>query len=41
MENKETTYNLPNSWLWTTLGEIGIVISGGTPSSRQPDFLGW
>lgn len=40
MENKETTYNLPDSWIWTTLGEIGIVTSGGTPSSRQPDFWG-
>lgn len=40
MENKETTYNLPDSWIWTTLGEIGIVTSGGTPLSRQPDFWG-
>jgi len=40
MENKETTYNLPDNWIWTTLGEIGIVTSGGTPSSRQPDFWG-
>jgi len=38
MEKKETTCNLADSWIWTTLGEIGIVTGGGTPSSRQPDF---
>ena len=40
MENKETIYELPEDWILTTLGEIGIVVSGGTPSSRQPDFWG-
>ena len=32
--------NLPAKWVLTTLGEIGIVVSGGTPSTRQPDFWG-
>lgn len=40
MENKENTYELPENWILTTLGEIGIVVSGGTPSSRQPNFWG-
>lgn len=32
--------SIPRSWILTTLGEIGIVVSGGTPSSRQPEFWG-
>lgn len=32
--------SIPKNWILTTLGEIGIVVSGGTPSSRQPDFWG-
>jgi type I restriction enzyme, S subunit len=27
---------LPKSWVWTTLGEIGTVASGGTPSTKEP-----
>lgn len=40
MENKEKISKLPKNWVLTTLGEIGIVVSGGTPSSRQPEFWG-
>jgi restriction endonuclease S subunit len=32
--------NLPENWVLTTIGEIGIVVSGGTPSTRQPEFWG-
>jgi len=32
--------NLPENWVLTTIGEIGIVVSGGTPSTRQPNFWG-
>jgi len=31
-------YQLPEGWVWTTLGEIGIVVSGGTPSTNEPQF---
>jgi len=27
---------LPSSWLWVTLSDIGQVASGGTPSTREP-----
>ncbi len=40
MEKKEKISKLPKNWVLTTLGEIGIVVSGGTPSSRQPEFWG-
>ncbi|AZA86830.1 hypothetical protein EG349_08525 [Chryseobacterium shandongense] len=31
-------YDIPDSWKWVTLGDIGIVVSGGTPSTREPEF---
>lgn len=37
-ENKINT--LPEGWIWTTIGEIGIVASGGTPSTQNPKFWG-
>lgn len=40
MEKVEQTYKLPEGWIWTTIGEIGIVQSGGTPSTRNQEFWG-
>jgi type I restriction enzyme S subunit len=40
MENKRIKYNLPQNWIWTTLGELGVVVSGGTPSTRESQFWG-
>lgn len=40
MDNNKTTFTLPEGWIWTTIGEIGIVTSGGTPSTRNPEFWG-
>lgn len=33
-------YILPNLWQWSQLSAIGIVASGGTPSTRQPSYWG-
>jgi type I restriction enzyme S subunit len=30
---------LPENWTWTRLGEIGIVASGGTPSTKIPEYF--
>ncbi|MDA0307524.1 MAG: restriction endonuclease subunit S [Proteobacteria bacterium] len=38
MDNK--LYNLPGSWQWAEIREIGDVLSGGTPSTKQPEFWG-
>ncbi|MEO0556383.1 MAG: restriction endonuclease subunit S [Bacteroidota bacterium] len=27
-------YDLPKNWAWATIGDLGIVVSGGTPSTR-------
>lgn len=40
MNSNETTYKLPIGWLWTTVGEIGIIVSGGTPSTRNTEYWG-
>jgi type I restriction enzyme S subunit len=29
----------PENWTWTRLGEIGIVASGGTPSTKIPEYF--
>lgn len=33
-------YNLPKGWVWTIIGELGIVTSGGTPSTREHRYWG-
>ncbi|KLT69616.1 restriction endonuclease subunit S [Flavobacterium sp. ABG] len=30
--------NIPSTWKWVTLDDIGIVVSGGTPSTKDPEF---
>lgn len=29
---------IPKHWKWVTLDDIGIVVSGGTPSTKEPEF---
>lgn len=29
---------IPSHWEWVTLDDIGIVVSGGTPSTKEPEF---
>ncbi|ROI02537.1 hypothetical protein EGI16_12930 [Chryseobacterium sp. G0240] len=40
MKNQQEKYNLPQGWIWTTIDEIGIVVSGGTPSTKNKEFWG-
>lgn len=30
--------DIPKHWKWVTLDDIGIVVSGGTPSTKEPEF---
>jgi len=39
-EAGEKTSDIPGSWSWTNLGEISIIESGGTPSTKYPDNFG-
>jgi type I restriction enzyme, S subunit len=40
METDYTTHKLPEGWILTTIGEIGVVTSGGTPSTGVAEFWG-
>lgn len=31
---------LPNSWVLTTIENVGVPVSGGTPSTKQPTYWG-
>ena len=33
-------FEVPSSWAWTTLGEIGSWQSGATPSRMNKDYYG-
>lgn len=32
--------DLPESWIWTIVSELGSVVSGGTPSTKEPRYWG-
>ena len=36
----ETLWETPDSWIWTLISEIGDVVAGGTPSSKEPTYWG-
>jgi type I restriction enzyme, S subunit len=38
MEKGKETYKLPEGWIWTKIGDVRIVQSGGTPSTRNKEF---
>lgn len=33
-------WSIPTGWAWSTMGEAATVVSGGTPSTREPDNFG-
>jgi len=37
MEEKQ---ELPQGWVWTTVGQIGKAVTGNTPSTSKPEFYG-
>lgn len=37
---KNDCNQLPEGWISTTIGKIGKVVSGGTPSSKEPSYWG-
>lgn len=40
MNETKTPCDIPESWVWTTLGEIGVVASGNTPSTNVEEYFG-
>ncbi|HEH4983480.1 TPA: restriction endonuclease subunit S [Campylobacter coli] len=39
-DNTKENYKLPQGWEWKSLGEIGEIITGTTPSKNNPNFYG-
>ena len=34
----ELRWTVPNSWTWTRLSELGDIVAGGTPSTKEPSY---
>jgi type I restriction enzyme S subunit len=39
IDSNEMQYSIPKSWQWVDLGEIGQVVGGGTPDTKNPDYF--
>lgn len=39
MEKYKQIYKLPEGWIWTTIGEIAVLSSGGTPSRGNSNYF--
>ena len=39
-DNPQYPFELPKGWEWTTLGEIGEIITGNTPSKDNKEYYG-
>lgn len=39
-DNAKENYKLPQGWEWKSLGDIGEIITGTTPSKNNPNFYG-
>ena len=38
MKEQQEKYNLPEGWAWTTIGEIALLSSGGTPDRGNHSY---
>lgn len=36
----EKPFDIPNSWEWVRLGDVGVWAAGATPSRRHPEYYG-
>ena len=36
----ESLWELPATWEWSVIGDLGDVVSGGTPSTKVPEYWG-
>ena len=37
---EEQPYPIPEHWCWTTVDKVAMVITGGTPSKKNPEYYG-
>ena len=40
MEPEDYAFDLPETWVWLRLGDIGFTQTGTTPSSNSPEYFG-
>ena len=40
IEDEEIPFDIPNSWEWVRLGEIGLLQTGNTPSTSKAEYFG-
>ncbi|MCO8191831.1 restriction endonuclease subunit S [Streptococcus suis] len=40
VQEVEVPYEIPDSWEWVRLRNLGIITSGGTPKSSEPSYYG-
>ena len=38
--NWDEPYNLPENWCWTTIKQVAEIVTGGTPSKKNPEYYG-
>jgi len=36
----ELLWDIPENWVWSKISDLGAVIAGGTPSSKEPNYWG-
>ncbi len=37
---EEQPYKIPDNWCWTTVDKVSDVVTGGTPSKKNPEYYG-
>lgn len=37
---EEQPYEIPGNWCWTSVEKVSIVVTGGTPSKKNPEYYG-
>lgn len=40
MSKTEELWEIPKSWKWRTIKDLGEVVAGGTPASKEPSYWG-
>ena len=40
IDNDEQPFEIPNNWKWVRLGDIATIITGTTPSKKEPSYYG-
>ena len=38
VESNQVPFDVPQSWQWVRLGEIGQIVGGGTPRTEEPEY---